>query len=312
MYLVVGSGPMAEEYIKPLSDMGVDFLVVGRGEESANRFSDRVGIKVISGGLESYLATEKKSIDGAFVAVGVESLFVVTEQLIKYGVLNILVEKPAALSINKLKELTTLSQLKKSNVYVAYNRRFFSSVLEAEKIIKTDGGVTSFNFEVTEWGHVIGPLKKADIIKEAWFLANTTHVADLAFFLGGNPIEMSAYISDSISWHPAGTNFSGAGKSISGALFSYSGNWQAPGRWSVEVMTKKSRLILKPMEQLQIQKVGSVNIEQVSLNDALDKKYKPGLYAQIKAFLNADFQRMCSISEQLNNTKHYIKMAGYQ
>ncbi|MGH1487432.1 MAG: Gfo/Idh/MocA family oxidoreductase [Cellvibrionaceae bacterium] len=312
MYLVVGSGAMAEEYVKPLVDMNVDFLVVGRSEESANRFSGRVGVKAISGGLKNYLSTEKKLIDGAFVTVGVESLYTVTKQLIEYGVLNILVEKPAAITISELKELVLLSQSKKASVYVAYNRRFFSSVLEAEKIIKKDGGVTSFNFEVTEWGHVIGPLEKADMIKEAWFLANTTHVADLAFFLGGNPIEMSTYVSDSISWHPTGTNFSGAGKANSGALFSYSGNWQAPGRWAVEVMTKKSRLILKPMEQLQIQKVGSINIEQVPLNDTLDKKYKPGLYAQISAFLNAEFQRMCSISEQLNNTQHYMKMAGYK
>ena len=50
--------------------------------------------------------------------------------------------------------------------------------------------------------------------------------------------------------------FSGAGISISGALFSYQANWQSAGRWSVEILTKKNRLILCPLEELKVQKRG--------------------------------------------------------
>ena len=35
----------------------------------------------------------------------------------------------------------------------------------------------------------------------------------------------------------------GAGVTENGALFSYHANWEAPGRWSVEIMTKKRRLM---------------------------------------------------------------------
>ena len=48
----------------------------------------------------------------------------------------------------------------KAKVYIAYNRRFFSSVMEESKIIKADGGITSLHFEFTEWADRIKELSK--------------------------------------------------------------------------------------------------------------------------------------------------------
>ena len=45
------------------------------------------------------------------------------------------------------------------------------------------------------------------------------------------------HVSGGEDWHERSYNFSGAGVSDSGALFAYHGNWGAPGRWSVEVLT---------------------------------------------------------------------------
>ena len=42
------------------------------------------------------------------------------------------------------------------------------------------------------------------------------------------------------------------------------------------------------MEELHIQKIGSVKIEKVEIDDDLDKKYKPGLYKQVSAFIFGD------------------------
>ena len=94
-------------------------------------------------------------------------------------------------------------------------------------------------------------------------------------------------------------------------FFSYHADWEAPGRWGVEVLTRQHRFILRPMEQLQVVRLGSVKVESVELEDKLDKDFKPGLYAQTKAFLNKDDCWFCTIEEQLQHCLVYDEMAGY-
>ena len=132
-----------------------------------------------------------------------------------------------------------MSENANAKVFIAYNRRFYRAVSEAKRLIEGDGGVTSFNFEFTEWSHEIERLSKAPGVKEKWFLGNSTHVVDLAFFLGGKPSEISCYTQGGTDWHPTASLFSGAGVSEHGALFSYNANWESAGRWGVEVLTKK-------------------------------------------------------------------------
>ena len=47
----------------------------------------------------------------------------------------------------EFEDLVRATSEKEANVFVAYNRRFYASVLKAQEIIEEDGGVTSFNFE---------------------------------------------------------------------------------------------------------------------------------------------------------------------
>jgi len=157
------------------------------------------------------------------------------------------------------------------------------------ELIAKDGGVTSFNFEFTEWSSVIESNKNiSDDVKENWFLANSSHVVDLAFFLGGKPKELQCYKAGQLTWHSAAAVFAGAGRSEKGALFSYQANWQAPGRWRVEVLTRRRRIILCPLEELYVQNLHSLEVVQVSLEDSFDKAFKPGFYEQTIAFLAVD------------------------
>ena len=180
-------------------------------------------------------------------------------------------------------------------------------------MIARDGGVTSFNFEFTEWSHVISPLKKGEGEKEKWFLGNSTHVVDLAFYLGGSPKDLSSYTSGGLDWHPSASIFCGAGISNLGALFSYTANWESAGRWGVEILTKDHKLILRPLEKLRIQKRGSITANFVEdINYSLDDKFKPGLYIQTEKFLKNKFREMCSIREQAEAVKTYNRMANYK
>lgn len=311
--LLIGPGAMGIEYAKVLKALKADIKVVGRGEKSAKKFYGETGIEVQCGDLKEVLSRWKTIPEYAIVAVSVEQLASVTIELLKHGVKNIFVEKPGALLYSDMSEIQKYIEKKDAHVYIAYNRRFYASTLEAQRIIEEDGGVTSFNFEFTEWGFKIEPIvkKKSELIKETWLLHNSSHVIDLAFYLGGKPKEMSSFTQGEMPWHKSGCVYAGAGITTSGALFSYGANWDAPGRWAVEILTKNHRLYLKPLEELQIQEKGSVAVTKLDIDDKLDKQFKPGLYREIESFLNhIDDGKKMTIKEQMERFKIYAKIGN--
>lgn len=312
MIWLIGAGPMAADYYNVLKELNHNTLVIGRSEKSAVSFFEKTQKKVVEGGLSNFLNTKPELPDAAIVSVSVEQLAPTALLLLKYGVKKILLEKPGGLNNSEISTIAETAEEKSANVIIAYNRRQYASVLAAKQLIEEDGGVSSFNFEITEWSHVIKNHKKDPRMMNSWFLGNTTHVVDTAFFLGGIPKEINTYTNGYLEWHPASSNYAGSGISESGALFSYHGNWEAPGRWSLEVLTKKNRYIFRPMEELHIQKLGSIQITKYEINDSLDKKFKPGLYLQVSNFLAGNNKDLCNIRNQAKMTAIYEKMAGYK
>lgn len=310
MIWIIGAGTIAQEYAKVLTALGYQFQMIGRGEEKARQVEETFGYKVIRGGLDNFIESEPELPEAAIVATNLGSLAPNTIALLKYGVRRILCEKPGFLYPKECEKVAALAKEKKAEVYLAYNRRFFTSVLKAKEIIAEDGGVTSFNFEFTEWGHVIAKYNKPQDELKNWFYANSSHVVDLAFFLGGEPVQMNCHTSGEISWHKPAA-FAGSGVSDKGALFSYQANWAAPGRWGVEILTAQHRLYLRPMESLQIQNLGSVAINPVEIDDHLDKEFKPGFYLETKSFLDKETSSLCSVAEQHHHvTEIYNKIVS--
>ena len=311
---LVGSGGMARDYAKVLSAQKVSFTVIGRGEDSAAQFERQSGHPVCRGGLQEFLANQQAPLpDAAIVSVGVEALASTTTALINAGVKRILVEKPAGMTVSEIGNLNALAHTQGAQVFVAYNRRFYRSVRRAREIIQEDGGVLSFNFEFTEWAQQITPLMKAPGVKQHWLLGNSSHVIDLAFYLGGSPEDLHSLRGGGLAWHPSGSIFVGSGRTDCGALFSFQANWGSPGRWGVEVCTANHRLIFRPIETLQFMKQGSIIIENVVLSDEkIDKDFKPGLFFQAEAFLkNPSTTELCQLHEHAKNAKFYSQMGGY-
>lgn len=307
---IIGAGTIAQEYGKVLNSLGYDFTIIGRGEQSALKYKEAVGKDVVTGGLDTFLATNPIVADKAIVATNLNSLSHNTISLIKYGVKEIFCEKPGFLYPDECESVAKAAKEHDVNVYYAYNRRFFSSVLKAQDIITEDGGVKSFNFEFTEWGHVIEKLNKPKGDLENWMFANSTHVIDLAFYLGGNPVQLNCVTTGELTWHKPAA-FAGSGVTDIGAIFNYSANWAAPGRWGVEILTSKHRLYLRPIEQLQIQNIGSIAITPVEIDDHLDKEFKPGFYLETKSFIEGTTSNLCSIDEQYQHVLNvYNKIMG--
>jgi predicted dehydrogenase len=306
--VLIGSGNMAIAYCEVLKSLNVSFTVVGNSKGKAKEFTDKTGKECISGGIEKYLERIQRLPDYAIVAVQVEALFKVATLLINKKIINILVEKPGGINEKEIINLGNLSK-NNSNIYIAYNRRFYKSVLYAKQEIKKDGGALSARFEFTEWSHIIKKLKKSDELKRNWFLANSTHVIDLAFSLIGKPKELSSYTSGNIEWHKPSI-YSGAGITDANCIFSYYANWESSGRWGVEVNTAKRKLILSPLEILQEQQIGSIEIQKVDLDYSIDEKFKPGVFEQVKAFIEDEKENLKPLEEQLNDLNFLSKING--
>jgi len=117
-----------------------------------------------------------------------------------------------------------------------------------------------------------------------------------------------------LDWHPSGAVFAGSGVTTGGTPFSYHADWDAPGRWGLEFCTRQHKLILRPMEKLQVMRKGSVQIEYVAASESdtqLDAEFKPGLYRQVEAFFAADTGALCTLDELARNLEHFCAIAGY-
>lgn len=307
---LIGAGGIAIEYTKVLKALDKEFITIGRGHKSAMAYKEATGIGAVEGGLDSFIESNPDMPEYAIVAVNVQYLASTTISLMQYGVENIFCEKPGFNDPSEFDEVVKVAKETGANVYYAYNRRFYTSVLRAEEIIKEDGGMTSMNFEFTEWGHVIENTEHPAEVKRNWMTVNSSHVIDLAFFMGGEPAHMSSYTAGELSWHKP-SSFVGAGVTTKDVLFNYQANWDAPGRWAVEIQTPQHRIYLKPMEQLQLQDKGSVKVYPVEIDDHLDKEFKPGFYLETKAFLKDDNTRLCTLEQQVKHVENiYNKILG--
>ncbi len=312
---LIGAGLMAQEYFKVLSTLNVSISVIGRGSKSAKKFKNVTNFDCVEGGVEKFLSKKPKLVDFAIVAVNVRYLTNVSKQLISYGIKSILVEKPGGLNKNDIESLYKSSITHKANIYIAYNRRFYQSVDLAQRMIDEDGGVSSFSFNFTELIYKLEELQVPLVERKMLLLCNSSHVIDLAFFLGGVPKIIKCYHNDKskINWHQTSSIFSGSGITQNGALFSYGANWESPGRWELIINTLKRKLIFCPLEELKVQEHKSFDTikHRFDKESDIDNKYKPGLFKLVEALLHKNDISLCRIEEMRQLTDIYYKIANY-
>lgn len=303
---LIGAGAMAIEYSRILSFMQIPFQVYGRGKTSAAHFTRMTHKEVHTGGLDVYLNVENKGLPQyAIVAVNVEELEQVAQKLIARGIPNILLEKPGGVNRESMQRIEAAAGAKGVHVYVAYNRRYLSTVMKAREWIAADGGLTSFHFEFTEKADVIADLDTSAFVKSNWVIANSSHVIDLAFFVGGVPIQMDCYTASGLDWHRHAAVFAGAGLTKDDVLFTYKADWKSAGNWQIEWLTAKRRIYLNPLEQLSVSDKKKRILRRVNLSDRWDTQFKPGLYRLVMDFLShKPSKQLVTMQEQVWNTNH--------
>lgn len=317
--LIIGAGPTGLAHAKAFASLvDPERLAVFAPSEKGRAAVEQLGLKFLAGDLR--VALEQVRPEFAVVVTPVEHLGRTVSTAIEAGVTRLLVEKPGALSVPEMEAVEAVIARAGAQASVAYNRRFFGSVRQALQLIRDSGeAVESVHCEFTEWAHVISELPgKSTLAFSRWLVGNSLHPIDLAFLPVGlpRPEESSFHRQGSLSWHPAGSRFTGSGITREGALFTCQANWGAPGRWGVEWLTPSTRYIFRPMEKLQVQRRGSVAIEELPLTgigEAPAQDPKPGFILQASAFLGADpgVSRLCSWQEAKELVRLAERVAGY-
>jgi predicted dehydrogenase len=307
--LVVGAGYMAQEYIKYLKFLKKKITLIGKTKEKVNSLKLKFNLSsTYSGGLKNKNLSGK-DFKYAIVAVNEKFAAKVIKLLIQNRVKNILIEKPGAKNINELINLNKLSKKNKCNIYLAYNRRFYESIEEVNKIIKKDKGILSADFSFTEWTKKISKAGFEKYLKKNWFYFNSLHLIDLIFFLIGKPKKIN---SNSYFFTKEFKNniFTGNGISTKNIPFSYHSNWISSGSWMINLYTKKRKIILSPLEEIKFQEINKLKIKKHFFKKRYDIKFKAGLGLMIDVFFTKK-SNLLKLNDYLRNFKYYSRICGF-
>ncbi|MGE0615700.1 MAG: Gfo/Idh/MocA family oxidoreductase [Bacteriovoracia bacterium] len=318
--LIVGNGPMAQEYAKVFRDgLKYTFDVAGRNRENVQKFAkaERAGQAFLIEELSPQILAKY---DFAVSTTSPDSLEYVTEKLIKNGIKAILVEKPAALSPAGSASLARMMKEKFVFARVAYNRRYYRSVQKLKHILREETPMCA-HFDFTELSRQI-KVGRTQATTERWAIANSCHIIDTVTFLLGQFQIEHLHVSgqNELDWHPASSNFVGSGKCGTTPV-SYSTSWLCPGRWSIEIMTKQGRYKLSPIERLQVMRHDSFEWKEVDAGYDIDIQYKPGLMEVVRSFDQARLKNdptggseVCELPDLSQNAKIaelVSKIVGY-
>ena len=278
--LIVGAGRIGREYLKILNQKR-KFEIKGILATSHKNFKEvkKITKKNIFITNENFL--KNKSFDLAIIAVPVDKTFQVSKKIMKYAK-TLLIEKPPSLSLKDANNLLKQSKSNRNKLFVALNRAYFDSTIEALKIIKSNKNKRIV--EVTDQEDVYSA-KKAGHSKKVlnkWMYANSIHMIDyFRLFCRGKVKKIIHFGNFKSTFHKK--IFISKIIFSSGDIGIYKAFWNLPNKWQVKIISKNIFINLFPLEKISI---FENNIEK-TFNLKLSKdKFKEGYLNQINDIEN--------------------------
>lgn len=278
---IIGLGNIAARHMEVLHDLK-DVEVVGavnRTEEKGIKFCRKWGIGKFFTSVEGL--NNWGGFEAALVCVSMENTVSTAKAIMDTG-RPCLIEKPLGFSAEEASVLPQAAALAGTWGMVAVNRRFYSNINKAKKIIATAGGLRSILIEHTEWMHQRLTWGFKEEIFKKYLYANGIHLVDTMCYLAGIPIEI-------VAKQRAFEDFRNAYDALfifdNGAVGHYSAQWYSPGRWSIDLSAKDVRIVFHNLETAVVRRTDEAE-QNIDL-DEIDITYKPGFYAQMRIFADA-------------------------
>ena len=278
---VLGAGSMARRHLdvlRALSDVNV-VGVSSRGAEKLNKLAEDYNLEAKFRNNDDMLKAVKP--DAAVVAVSVANVHDVTMTCIKHHI-STLIEKPPGLTVAESEDLLKASKEAKALYMVGLNRRFYSVIQNAKKLVEDSGRLVSMVIHAPEDIDAIRAMNfHPKEVLDHWVAANGMHCIDLLRFLGGDVASVQALSS---AWNDSSRNSYGAlVRFQNGAIGHYVSNWTAPGRWYATLYGLDMRVDLMPLEEGNVVRRDGSTVPVPK--DDVDLKFKAGFYGQDKYFV---------------------------
>lgn len=299
--VIIGAGNMASAYldvinhIPNLEVVGIYSKTISKAQTLANLYK----IPNVCKGIEElYLKTNAH---GAIITVNEMAAEKIIVDCLKFNWI-LMVEKPVGLNLTSSVRILDLVNANNRKVFVALNRRYYSSVETAISILEntqTHRVVSIIDQEDPVNARKLGRPKE---VCEAWHFANSIHLIDLFYvFCRGRiqridnviPKTKNSFFSHSCIFFD------------SGDIGVYHSIWNAPGPWSVAIETPTQRLELSPIEELNVQTY-PLRSREIIPKDENDMLFKPGLLRQMKDFYNAlnnDESNLVTMDNYINSVE---------
>ena len=299
---IIGAGNMSREHIKVFNaDKNVEVNgIYSRTYESAKSIVNEYPAIKIYPDIESLASGTKAKL--LIIAVSVLSCKEICIEAFKYR-WKILIEKPVGYNLEEALAIEEIAKSSKSNVFVALNRRFYSSTIELKRLLDETSGqryVSINDQQDQEEAMLSGHPEK---VVENQMYSHSIHLIDyFSHICRGQMVNINMINS----WKKYSSNFVSCELNFSsGDIGFYNAIWNRPGPWSVSVSSSDFYIELKPLENIRVQKKGSYRRELKQM-DSCDVEFKPGLFLQAKEAIKAASginNSLISLSEANNTMK---------
>ena len=303
---IIGAGYTAREHLKAFSDIpGVKIVgIFSRTRSKAEALAQEYKITYVCSSVSELY--EKTRADLIVVTVNELSMKSICSDCFKFPWVSLL-EKPAGFNCMEAEEILTMAREKNRKVYVALNRRFYSSTRTMVMDLINMEGDRFIRVQDQEDQHAAIEAGQPKVVVDNWMYANSIHLIDYFRILGRGKITK---VSPVIHWNPDHPgNVIATIHYDSGDVGLYEGIWNAPSPWVVNVISPKKRWELRPIEQANFQNYGERKITPVE-PDPIDQEFKPGFRLQaemaVKATLGMDSEAV--LLEDATETMKLIKL----
>ncbi len=278
---IVGAGKIAREHAKAFLDIeNTELLgVTSRSKKPLEAFA--TDFKVINkcDNIEQLYRTTQAEL--VIITVNVDQISSVLLECARFP-WTILVEKPLGINLAESNFLDKALGDAANRIYVALNRRHYSTFRELDRLINFDSGQRIIKVMDQEDQFAARSAGFGTEIIEHWMFANSIHLIDILRQFGRGKIvnieQSSNWKSMTIMKHCVYVAFD------SGDIGFYECQWNKVGPWSVSVTKENSTWLMEPLEKLtQIFEKGEA-IDITPTSD-WDTKFKPGFRLQAEMMI---------------------------
>lgn len=274
---LVGAGYMATEHAKAFSGLpgvalvGVSSRTRARAEQLASAYPE---MSVCDSVGELY---ERTRADLVVVTVKELSMGAIARECFAFP-WAVLLEKPAGYDLADATAILEAAKKAGSRVYVALNRRAYSSTRRALARLADNSGPRFVKVMDQQDQQAARDIyKEPPEVVRNYMYANSIHLIDYFRVFGRGEVTgvvpVFPWIPEKPGMVVSKIEFS------SGDVGLYEGVWNGPGPWAVSVVTPSERLEMRPLEQVSVQLRGERKVTALEI-DPDDSAFKPGLRYQ--------------------------------